>query len=378
MLINTPGSGKTRLILEGLCRHWGFYFVARRDEEGIGSSDFSEAMSMDDSADYRSAQSQKMKNPDAMQHMKEKANHRLLQLLLARFYLLRLFVEEARKLRDGLDMKNHRRAWVLSQVQPFNIFQEDIFRTLYRALRTANTTDLREEIQALYLDVADILGDVTNPVTGMPQISPLYCVVDESQLLTTARMGEFCSDDGLSERSLMREVYTSLSEALLVEQMLLIFSGTGIDLQALMASVATSALKSYKYVIKQEIGAFDNRAQQAEYIKRYIGVDWKEPSWKAFLDRAWNWCCGRYLLASFHKTRSHHFVTRYRNTAALVRLVIEGGYQSPHTILNQYVAAATKFVPTDGEDWLALEPGLPPGFNVEAKVIPLVLNKMST
>ncbi|KAJ7641276.1 hypothetical protein FB45DRAFT_862509 [Roridomyces roridus] len=38
-LVNTSGSGKTRLSLEGLCRDWGFYFSMTLDGNKLGPDD---------------------------------------------------------------------------------------------------------------------------------------------------------------------------------------------------------------------------------------------------------------------------------------------------------------------------------------------------
>ena len=54
------------------------------------------------------------------------------QLLLARFLLLNLLIEDARKAPGGLHEKNHRRLWVLLQAQPTRVFDstKDIFTSL--------------------------------------------------------------------------------------------------------------------------------------------------------------------------------------------------------------------------------------------------------
>ncbi|KAG6894687.1 hypothetical protein C0993_010991, partial [Termitomyces sp. T159_Od127] len=39
VLFNTSGAGKTRLVLEGLCKEWGFYFTCQRDISECGSAD---------------------------------------------------------------------------------------------------------------------------------------------------------------------------------------------------------------------------------------------------------------------------------------------------------------------------------------------------
>ena len=298
MLINTPGSGKTRLILDGLCHHWGFYFSALRDAAGIGSGDFWAAtQQLDNSLDYRLAK--RAKDPDAMQHIKQKAHHRLVQLLLARFILLKLLIQEAGKLPGGLQVKNHRRAWVLLQVQPLQVFGEDIFHSLTTLLRYESIVDLETEIQAHYKDLENILVPSINPATGKLKKPPIYCVVDESQLLISAWKGEFISDNTVTECPLMRQVFLSFTGILPSEEMVLIFSGTALDYHSLVGTLASQPLKVHTYDIVRDIGAFEDRDSQARYIRRYLTVDWTQPNWISFLDRAWGWCRGRYRWSLF-------------------------------------------------------------------------------
>ena len=102
LLINASGSGKSRILLEGLCRHWGFYFVVTGSSI-VGSSDF-----------YATFSTINLKSTDAFSYPTER---RLLQLLLARLLLLNLFIEVANCSRTGLQQKEHRRLWTLLQVQ---------------------------------------------------------------------------------------------------------------------------------------------------------------------------------------------------------------------------------------------------------------------
>jgi hypothetical protein len=255
-------------------------------------------MEMDNSMDYRLAQHQHKiaVNRDALQHMREKAHHRLGQLLLTRFILLKLFVQAAQNLPGGLNEKNHRRAWVLLQILPIQIFGEDIFETLTNILRFQDIDDLKKEINTHYDELKDILGLVTDPATGGKKKPPFYCVLDESQLLSSDRMGEFMLADGKSPRPLMREVYRVWTRILPRERMLLICSGTGINSQSLQASIISAALL-IPYHLQNDIGAFNDRYAQTKYIQYYLG---ERPgrSWQAFLSRAWGWCRGRYLFES--------------------------------------------------------------------------------
>jgi len=66
---------------------------------------------------------------------------------------------------------------------------------------------------------------------------------------------------------------------------------------------------------------------------------------------------------------------RYRYTATLVTLILQGGYQSPHRTIDEYVKMYTGFRPTDGEIWADRELPLPVGF-MDTSVTKLNFEKM--
>ncbi|KAG5333546.1 hypothetical protein C0989_005490, partial [Termitomyces sp. Mn162] len=49
VLFNTSGAGKTRLVLEGLCKEWGFYFTCKRSVSECGSTDLDVVLDPSDS-----------------------------------------------------------------------------------------------------------------------------------------------------------------------------------------------------------------------------------------------------------------------------------------------------------------------------------------
>jgi hypothetical protein len=288
-----------------LCRRWGFYFVARRDRSCIGSGDLWQLTSeLDQAHDYERAKKRKDANPndeDAIKHIRKTAERRLAQLLLARFLLLNLLVEEARKIPGGLQEKEHRRLWVLLQAQPNQLFgkidgkdfKEDIFTELSRLLRYASISDLRARILMLRQDLSPLLTDVVNPAHGQLQRPPFFCVLDKVQVTATLRHGEFMSGDNSTKRPLLREIWLLWSNLFPPSQMRLVLSGTGIELQALRDTLDSSVLKGECYDIKSDIGAFDDPISQAEYIKRYIPARWADTQRTEFLARAWGWLHGR-------------------------------------------------------------------------------------
>ena len=76
-------------------------------------------------------------------------------------------------------------------------------------------------------------------------------------------------------------------------QMSLILSGTGLKEDEITSTLSSNAFKQANYVIKRDIGAFDNLGDQADYIQMYIPADWKDMKWQEFLKRSWAWFRGR-------------------------------------------------------------------------------------
>jgi len=305
VFINTSESGKTRLLLEGLCSRWGFYFVAKPDFTGIGSGDFEQVVdTLHEASDYGTAKGrlyqpeatqtavQPKANPAAVQHIRDMTGRRLHQLLLARFLLLDLLVQEAEKLPQRLDQKVHRRLWVLLQAQPTMLNKQDIFTKLTLLLKYISTSDLKEQIDQYRQRFFDSLPTVRHPVTAECVTPPALCVLDEVQVTVTdpfARMGDFLSDTN-APRPILREIWRSWSR---IPGMRLVFSGTGIELRAFQDALTSVALKEYPYRLCYDTGASEDPQIQTKYIARYVPACVDHRSWEAFLTRAYAWLRGR-------------------------------------------------------------------------------------
>jgi hypothetical protein len=75
--------------------------------------------------------------------------------------------------------------------------------------------------------------------------------------------------------------------------MSVILSGTGLKETEIKSTVSSTAFKLENYIIKRDIGAFDDPDDQAYYIKMYIPANWTDTKWREFLKRSWAWCRGR-------------------------------------------------------------------------------------
>ena len=103
--------------------------------------------SLDNARDYERARTCGITNNEGVKHMDRTARHRVLQFLAARFRLLNLFVNEARKCETGL-LPDHRLLWVLLQAIPTHdqMLSKDAFQEIASALRGASIEDLEWQI----------------------------------------------------------------------------------------------------------------------------------------------------------------------------------------------------------------------------------------
>ena len=315
-------------------------------------------LSLDNSHDYSRANSIGSDDGKAATHMRQKVQHRVLQFLLARFLLLNLLIEEARKSERGLRPSAHRHLWVLLQARQTDMLNEDAFLKLSNALSISSIKDLEAQIEDEFEKLKSILEPVVDPSTNKLMNRPLCCFLDEIQDTTANRMGEFRSESiTKKKRPLLRPIWQSMTQALDSTKILFILSGTAINRNSLEDVMGSSIFKFNQYIIWRDIGAFDDLDAQRQYIERYLPGN-QSAARQDFLKRAWGWCRGRCFRESCCRIDSYHFVLRYRSTASLVVFILAAGPYSPHKILNKFVENSTNFLPTDGEQWCADEPDI--------------------
>ena len=286
ILVNTAGSGKTRLLLDGLCQRWGFYFIA--DERETGSEDFRRIVcEFTTYQDYERAKAMNKsdsKTQESIDHTQETAARALSQVLLSHFLLLGLLVDEVQALEEQkqLPWLQYRRLWVLIQVQSVEIFGWDLFLDLARRLRPASHSDLQTRIRNKFEELSSQLKE-----------GSFYCVLDEAQVTTDKHYRDFFSENGSSSRPLLREIWRSWTTTFNVLEMRLILAGTAIKEDEMTSTLSSNAFKPANYAVKRDIGAFNDPGDQADYIRKYIPADWTDLKWQEFLNRSWAWFRGR-------------------------------------------------------------------------------------
>ncbi|EJD42077.1 hypothetical protein AURDEDRAFT_168869 [Auricularia subglabra TFB-10046 SS5] len=193
-LVNTSGSGKTRLLLEVLCRYFGFYFACAFDPAAspYGSRDMNDFAARLDYLQSRRTTRDVQFSPTARSNEQLVANVEIVKqtvdaILLARLMVFTMFLDLCSELgptwSSFLPTQHHearaKKAWVLLQVFPCltddgHLFGDnDIFRNLVERLRNLSQDGLDEQLE-VQLDRLDA-----------HRVNPGFLVFDEVQVIAT-------------------------------------------------------------------------------------------------------------------------------------------------------------------------------------------------
>ncbi|KXN84651.1 hypothetical protein AN958_12029 [Leucoagaricus sp. SymC.cos] len=324
-LVNTSGSGKTRLLLEGLCDKWGLYFTSTIDSSLLGSSDVQNSINsyVPDSPEFRerlpSAHASNFKQ--ALQSNQTAARHVFRRVLLSRLIIFHHFVgimERERTPFSPLDV--YRERWLLLQLQPRlahpNIW--DIFDVLTCKLAEASDRFVSMQTQALLERIRNLCSD---KLDATQDETPIFCVLDEAQYAATRLASSFRSDRNGCHRPILREIVRAWQEQTLGRGVFMIVAGTGLSKDVVDQTMASAIMKDSRYRWCSDTGAFATVRSQQRYIAKYLPESLLEStSGKRLLDRLWYWLHGR-----------------HRFTAGYVVELILNGFQQPHRLLNAYV-----------------------------------------
>ncbi|KAK7044920.1 hypothetical protein R3P38DRAFT_2508894 [Favolaschia claudopus] len=324
LLVNTSGSGKTRLVFEGLTDRWGLYFTIRNISiQELGSNDVSRAfrrLSADpdftervDASDSNSAQKL------ACNHTL--AERRLNQLLLARLLIFRMFLEIAHETGKGT-IEDYRMKWLFIQLVPF-LDGEDIFVALCVSLWNH---DPQESLSRTLNTIYRLLGHDNH----------LFITVDEAQAV--AGTPDVCFplafDTDYANHPILLNMVDIWDQQFPAGSLSWVIAGTVISEHIFERPKYTEQVRWIS-----DTGSFDDPSLHEQYLRRFLPPDFlSTDSGQAFLQRAWAWTGGR-----------------HRYTASLVLELVVWNFQKPHTVLDDYVAKFTQSQPPDGKRWREIE-----------------------
>ncbi|KAJ6470239.1 hypothetical protein C8R47DRAFT_1054920 [Mycena vitilis] len=334
-LVNTSGSGKTRLMLEGLCLYWGFYFASAVDSNRVGSFDVQNAIEsyVPDSQGFTEAL------PDtaghtaymlALENNRRIAARRFTEILLARLVIFQLFIEV---IKTRLDILEPKKLWLLLQLYPHRLGYGDIFVRLTVILRGSPHEWLKDQIQERFEAIQEWCYSYEN--------TPFFIVLDEAQHAARRHFSAFRSEMQLHiHRPILREIVRAwVIDFFAFLGFWMVISGTGIDHATIGKVIASAVMKPAAYQLLSSIGGFPSLSAHANFVERYIPPRILEmPRGRALVERITRWLHGR-----------------HRFTTAFVTELLSRSFRSPHRLLDAFVRAYTGITPTDGQRWIAEE-----------------------
>ncbi|KAJ6629878.1 hypothetical protein B0H10DRAFT_1939507 [Mycena sp. CBHHK59/15] len=140
-LVNASGSGKTRLVLEGLSKYWGIYFTAFKRVHDHGSCDMDNILEALQT--FPSFCNPLLHHTNSSFHQHLKHNRTITKalirfLFLARLWVFRMFIDimEAIPTHQWDEIEVYRQRWLCLQIQPSMLVDDgsDIFHDLTSGL----------------------------------------------------------------------------------------------------------------------------------------------------------------------------------------------------------------------------------------------------
>lgn len=301
--VNTAGSGKTRLVFEGLCHHWGLYFTCLPDTSELGAADvhFIIDQALEQTTGFQSNLSLSPDPKEALKENRNIAGARFNEVMLARLLILEAFIDVMKERGEDLQSPEMRKVWLLLQIFPSTLALKSTFMDVFSdlALRLAHAcvpTSVRSKIRTLLTSCRQEL------YPDHEFTPPLFCVIDEAQHAADEHKSAFRNKSGgmgKKRRPVLREIVAAWNEPnefiKPLHALRFIVTGTGINKTVVTEVVSSATGKTGRFDEITDTGAFDTQAIQDEYLRRYLPRSYADSDeGKEFLARAWYWLRGRY------------------------------------------------------------------------------------
>jgi hypothetical protein len=254
VLHNASGTGKTRLVMEGLCHHWGFYILSSEGVAGEGSQDLH--YQLDATLAAQSGWCRMLPPPShpryrfLVERNRALASHAFMRVIIARLLVLKEFLNVAIA-EEGALRPSHMKMWLYSQLSPTEMFEimDPFYDCVHLVLPTAAPDTLRF-YSSVYDEIRTILRNQGFPDT-------LRCVLDEAQVALDS-MSECFEQSALTE---IIRVWANL-----LPDMQLVVVGTA----PAISSISRTSGTLTEWHIVNNTGGFDNQTVQAGYVRRYV------------------------------------------------------------------------------------------------------------
>ncbi|KAL1685578.1 hypothetical protein GGG16DRAFT_129330 [Schizophyllum commune] len=264
---NAFGTGKTRLIFEGLSKRWGFYIPCALDRDRVGSYDLPAFLRMDTSFTCM------LQRYGPWADIQVDLNRWIVQGLFSRVLLSRMI--------DKTSPEAPSR-WLLLQARTLSLDPAGLFDRVTSVLSNFVTNYIIDMTADLLLDIKARLGQSD---------TPLFCVMDKCECADDIFRGAFGPDS-----TLLRELARSSDR---YEGMVLILSRSNMTLEPFKNS------RQPRYSVYTRTNALFSPNAQRNYIERYLPPTLAQSeTGKELIERLWRWLRGRYVFLFYGFTAS--------------------------------------------------------------------------
>ncbi|KAJ3846281.1 hypothetical protein EV368DRAFT_52998, partial [Lentinula lateritia] len=202
---NTSGTGKTKLLFEGLCLHWGFYLTCAVDIFFLGAGDLPSVVneiSWDSSWTPRLPSSSSANYTSSLQTNLRLTYRTISEVLIARLILFKMYLEICSK--EGFCLEQ-RQCWLESQIFPRDIPTTfDLFGMLKSTIADAclNDKDLDKAIMHCLDEIQNIWEVSINDC--------FYITLDEANVVSQKHEEAF--EDQYGHYPILKEIIRSLRQ----------------------------------------------------------------------------------------------------------------------------------------------------------------------
>lgn len=332
-LCNAAGSGKTRLLLEGLTLHWGLFFTLEKDDWGVGSHDFSEALANLQSERFSDVVhgSLGLANSDSQDRLRTNqqiVRRRVQSVFLARLLVFDRFLQHVPETMTEQEENVYRLRWLILQVDPCILPERngsDIFLSLTRLILESSLskpaviqdidTRLQAHIEALFPTpppVSEASATATPDAPPVPQRAPrfprFYAVIDEAQnaaelyphaFRASAPQGQTATTGSRqqvsnADRPLLREILYVIMEKMRGRSFYPIPTGTSISQDNFLHAIQSHVAKDVSQVVKRYTGGVHTAKNAEEFAQRMLPATYLAcESGRRLLERMFTWLRGR-------------------------------------------------------------------------------------
>ncbi|KAG6883697.1 hypothetical protein C0993_004557, partial [Termitomyces sp. T159_Od127] len=282
--------GKSRIVLEGLCNNWGFYFTCGTNDfqlcNEIGSSDVRRVISDQQDGYLRAMGLKKTLEDNSDLSINEDCAQRCFQAVMCARLLV--FTSYLKALVTRSDMMiDAKKIWMLIQVDTRLLArssdmsgstQSDIFLELTTLLCYAKPKEIALQNRLLF-------AACRHTIAGQ-----VYCIIDEVQTATNRFQNAFRSGSGTG-----RPVLRPMLQVFTQHELKIIVTGTSLEHDTIIEALSSSLGK--KAVLGKGVtatGSWMNEADIRIYLSYYLPDSYlKTRSGVELLERACYWLRGR-------------------------------------------------------------------------------------